>query len=84
MSLLTKYLTPRLTCELDNPSDDWLELTSPTNHPVGSLIRESTREGDSPGFIILVNMASNLFTNIDCTDNFSSRNQIYSHSIKRV
>ena len=36
--LFTKFLTPGLTCELDNPLNDWLESTSPTNYPVGYVI----------------------------------------------
>ena len=43
-SLFTKFLTPRLTCELDKPLDDWLESISPTNHPAGYLISGLTWE----------------------------------------
>ena len=30
--LFDKFLTPELNFELDNPLDDWLKSTSPTNH----------------------------------------------------
>ena len=34
----------RLTCKLCNPFDDWLETTSPTNHPVDYIICGLDRE----------------------------------------
>ena len=43
-ALFTNFLTPRLTYELDNPLDDWLELISPTNHPAGYIIPCLIRE----------------------------------------
>ena len=39
--LFTKFLTPALTCELDNQLDEWLESTS---HPADYLIRWLTLE----------------------------------------
>ena len=42
--LVTKFLTFPLTCELDNPLDDWLESTGPNNHPADFLIQGLTRE----------------------------------------
>ena len=44
MALFTKFLTPGLTCEINNPLDDWLESISSTNHPTGYIIRRITRE----------------------------------------
>ena len=43
-ALFTNLLILWLTCELCNPLDDWLESTSPTNHPAGYIIRGVTRE----------------------------------------
>ena len=31
-ALFIKFLTPRLTHELDNPLDDWLNWLNPTKH----------------------------------------------------
>ena len=42
--LFTKIFTPGLTFELDNPLDDWLKSTIPTNHSAGYLILGLTRE----------------------------------------
>ena len=43
-ALFTKVLTPRLTCELCNPLDDWFESTSLINHPAGYIISGLIRE----------------------------------------
>ena len=43
-ALFTNFLTPGLTCEFCNLLDDWLESTSPINHPVDYKIRGLTRE----------------------------------------
>ena len=43
-ALFTKFLTPGLTQELDNPLDDWLNWLIPTNQRAGYLIRRIIRE----------------------------------------
>ena len=43
MGLIHKF-TPVLICILDNPLGDWLESTSPTNHPEGYITRGRARE----------------------------------------
>ena len=47
MALFTKLLTPGLTCELCNLFDDWLESTSPTNHPADCIIYRLIRKSKS-------------------------------------
>ena len=42
--LFTKFLILRLTFELDNLRNDWLESAGPINHPAGYLIHELTPE----------------------------------------
>ena len=43
-ALFTNFLTPGLILEFFNPLDDWLESTSPTNHPADYKIRGLTQE----------------------------------------
>ena len=43
-ALFIHFLILGLTCKLDNPLDDWLELTSPTNHSAGYIIRGLIQE----------------------------------------
>ena len=43
-ALFTNFLAPGLTRELCSTLDDWLESTSPTNHPAVYVIRELIRE----------------------------------------
>ena len=39
-----KFLIHGLTCELDNPHDDYLESSNSSNHSVGYLIRGLNQE----------------------------------------